>query len=87
MYRNSEQIMLKTAKLYYKQADMWISAKDAQEALVEMEETATETIVYFQEALKEIGWTLETIGTYGDSIENQNPMLLNDLSKFLKYGK
>ena len=87
MYRNSEQIMLKTAKLYYKQADMWFSAKDTQEALIKMEETATETIVYFQESLKEIGQALETIGTYRPCIENQNPMLVDNLSNLLKYGK
>ena len=87
MYRNSEQIILKTAKLYYKQADMWISAKDTQEALIKMEETATETIAFFQESLMEIGQNLETIGTYGTSIENQNPTLLDNLSNLLKYGK
>ena len=87
MYRNSEQIMLKTAKLYYKQADMWFSAKDTQEALIKMEETATETIVYFQESLKEIGQALETIGTYRPCIDNQNPMLVDNLSNLLKYGK
>ena len=87
MYRKSEQIMLKTAKLYYKEADMWISARDTREALIKMEETAAQSIIYFQESLIEIGQNLETIVSCRPSIERNNPNLLNDLSKILKYGK
>ena len=87
MYRQSEQIMLKTAKLYYKEADMWISARDTREALIQMEETATQSIIYFQESLIEIGQNLETIVSYRPSIEINNPKLLDDLSNLLQYGK
>lgn len=87
MYRQSEQIMLKTAKLYYKEADMWISARDTREALIQMEETATQSIIYFQESLIEIGQNLETIVSYRSGIQKNNPNLLNDISNILKYGK
>lgn len=87
MYRESEQIMLKTAKIYYKEADMWISARDTREALIKMEETAAQSIIYFQESLIEIGQNLETIVSYRPSIEINNPKLLDDLSNLLQYGK
>ena len=87
MYRQSEQILLATTKVYYKQADMWISAKDASEAVEKMEEAASSSIKYMQDSLSEIGLTLESIASNREGIEIHNPGLLNDISNILKYGK
>ena len=40
MFRQSEQLLLGTTKVFYKQADMWISAKETSEAIDKMEEAA-----------------------------------------------
>ena len=85
MYRQSEQILLGTTKVYYKQADMWISAKDASEAIEKMEEAAFSSIKYMQDSLSEIGLTLESIASFREGIEIHNPGLLNDISNILKY--
>ena len=87
MYRQSEQIFLSTAKVYYKQADMWVAAKDAREAITQMEVIAIKSIEYFQESIITIGLDLEKIISYREGIEKHNPNLLTDLSDILKYGK
>ena len=87
MYRQSEQILLGTTKVYYKQADMWISAKDASEAIDKMEEAAFVSVKYMQESLSEIGLTIESMALYKEDIECHNPGLLNEISNTLKYGK
>ena len=87
MYRQSEQIFLSTAKVYYKQADMWVAAKDAREAITQMEVIAIKSIEYFQESIITIGLDLEKVISYREGIEKHNPNLLTDLSDILKYGK
>ena len=87
MYRQSEQILLGTTKVYYKQADMWISAKDTSETIDKMEEAAFVSVKYMQESLSEIGLTIESIALYKEDIEIHNPGLLDKISKILKYGK
>lgn len=87
LYRQSEQIMLHTAKVYYKQADMWLSAKDTTEAINKMEEIATMSIAYVRESLAVIGADLENLESYRSGIEKFNPELLDEISTILKYGK
>lgn len=86
MFRMMEQILLTDAKLFYTQADMWIEAKDAAEAIENMERTAIASINYFRDALLEISIDIENIRTYRPGIERNNPNLLNDISTLLKYG-
>ena len=87
MYRQTEQIMLSSAKLYYKQADMWISAEDANEAIDKMQEAARQSISFMVESYNDIGDKLTSMGQNRNEIETNNPQLLNDLSNLLKYGK
>lgn len=79
--------MLSSAKFYYKQADMWIAAKDADEAIKEMERTGLKTFDLMKESLHAMGKSLETMSQNVLAIEKQNPGLLNDISNILKYGK
>lgn len=81
MFRQSEQMLLGTTKVFYKQADMWISAKDTSEAIDKMEETAIESVGYMKDSLIEISSCLSNMTTY-----QNNPGLLNQISDILKYG-
>lgn len=86
MFRQSEQMLLGTTKVFYKQADMWISAKDTSEAIDKMEETAIESVEYMKDSLIEISNCLSNMTTYRPIIEENNPGLLNQISDILKYG-
>lgn len=86
LYLMSKQLMLTDAKIFYKQADMWISAKEATEAIERMEETAMDSVQYMRQSLSEIAQCLMNMGSYRDNIEQNNPNLLDDISTYLKYG-
>lgn len=86
MFRQSEQLLLGTTKVFYKQADMWISAKETSEAIDKMEETAIESVEYMKDSLIEISSCLSNMTTYRPIIEENNPGLLNQISDTLKYG-
>lgn len=87
MYRQSEQLLLGTTKVFYKQADMWISAKKASEAIKQMEETAIESVEYIKESLIEVSICIDNMASYKPEIESTNPNLLNEISNIIKYGK
>lgn len=87
MCRQSEQLLLGTAKVFYKQADMWISAKTTSEAIEKMEETAIISVEYIKESLIEMSLCINNMATYRPGIESNNPNLLNNISNTIKYGK
>lgn len=81
-----EQIMLLDAKVYYKQAGMWIAAEDAGETLEEaygMMEKTTET---FAKAVVDVKDSLSNIGEMSSAIEEKNPGLIDDISNILEWG-
>ncbi len=83
----SEHLMLSNARVFYKQADMWIAAKDAQEAIEKMQETAKYSIFYATKSLVDIGMSVERIGNNMEDINKNNPGLQSEISELLKYGK
>ena len=87
MYRQTEQIMLSSAKLYYKQAGMWMVAKDTEEAIKKMEQDSIEALTFMQDSVSDIGQNLHDMTLYAKDIENKNPGLLSNISNILKYGK
>lgn len=86
MFRQSEQMLLGTTKVFYKQADMWISAKDTSEAIDKMEQTAISSVEYMKDSLIEISSCLDRMSVYRPGIESNNPKLLTQISDILKYG-
>ncbi|MCQ2191716.1 MAG: hypothetical protein MJZ23_02470 [Paludibacteraceae bacterium] len=84
-YKNSEQIFLYNAKVFYKQGQMWIAAEDATKAVLEMEKTAEKSVVFFCESLASISDDLMKISRSMDAVEFKNPGLLDELSNALKY--
>lgn len=79
-----EQILLLDAKVYYKQAGMWIAAEDAGETLEEaygMMEKTTET---FAQAVVDVRDSLNNIGEMATAIEDKNPGLIDDITDILE---
>lgn len=87
MHRQTEQLMLSSAKFYYRQAGMWVAAEDADEAINEMERTGMKAFDFIKENLQAMGKSLEIMAQFVPAIEKQNPKLLNDISNILKYGR
>lgn len=81
-----EQILLLDAKVYYKQAGMWIAAEDVGETLEEaygMMEKTTET---FAQAVVDVRDSLNNIGEMATAIEDKNPGLIDDITDILEWG-
>lgn len=81
-----EQILLLDAKVYYKQAGMWIAAEDVGETLEEaygMMEKTTET---FAKAVVDVKDSLNSIGEMAPAIEEKNPGLIDDITDILEWG-
>ena len=87
MHIQNEQLMLYNAKLYYKQAGMWIAAKDANDAIERLLETSKQAMACAQESISDINEGLKSMQSYVPQIEKHNPNLLDNISQILKYGK
>lgn len=73
-------IGLYNAKLFYKEADMWVEAKNVAIAIHEMESMAMSAITYYFESLEDIGERLQSISAIQKECENSNPTLLDNIS-------
>lgn len=80
-----EQIALTGAKVFYKQADMWISAESAGETIEKAYSMMEKTTVYFTQSMQEIADNLNRISEYVPSIQRKNPGLLDDIDEILKW--
>ena len=81
-----EQLYLLNAKTFYKQANMWIAAKDAEEATEEAVYAMNEAIILFNNAFQDINNDLNKIKEYIPLIEEKNPGLIDDINDILIWG-
>lgn len=81
-----EQILLLDAKVYYKQAGMWISAEDAGVTLEEAYRMMEKTTEIFAKAVVDVKDSLNNIGEMTFAIEEKNPGLLEEISDILEWG-
>lgn len=81
-----ERLYLLNAKTFYKQANMWIAAKDAEEATEEAVDAMNEAIVLFNNAFQDINNDLNKIKGYIPLIEEKNPGLIDDINDILIWG-
>lgn len=82
----SELIFYTDAKVFYKQADMWISAENAGEAIEKAYEMMETTTAFLLESMHEMGEDLNKIGTYIPEIKKKNERLLEDMNDILTWG-
>ena len=81
----NSQTYLKNAKIFYKQADMWVEAETATKAVDEVyslaHDAAEKAFVIFQENMKSAG----NISTYVSLIEEKDPTIIDTIGKIVKY--
>lgn len=81
-----EQLLLLDAKVYYKQAGMWIAAEKTEEALEEVYEMMERTTNVFTQNVVDIRGAMHNIGGGVSAIEEKNPGLIDELDDILKWG-
>jgi len=74
-----EQLHLCNAKLFYTQANTWLSAKEAKRAINEAYETMNYTSRFFVQSLNEMENDLIDIGNSIKRIKKQNPRFIEEL--------
>ena len=82
MKLHSEMLHLYNAKLFYKQENMWIEAKNAELATREVYEAAVYSVKYFFQAFERMDIAINKIDP--KAIDTNNPGLLDKLKKMLK---
>lgn len=79
-----ERIELLNAKVFYKEADMWIEAENTEQALQEvavvMDRTASEFVDTWDEVKN------SSIGEYAEKIRNNDPDFADELLDILEWG-
>jgi len=81
-----EQILLLDAKVYYKQAGMWIAAENAGVTLEQAYGMVEKTTDIFMKAVKEVKDSLDSIEPMVPKIEAKNPGLVDDITDILNSG-
>ena len=85
MAARSEQLMLLDAKVYYKQAGMWIAAKDAGQAIDKLCEMAPKVAKFWLDSAKDIREKMDNITPQTiENAEKKNPGLINDILSILE---
>ena len=86
MRLHTELIKLNDAKVFYKQADMWIAAENAGEAVEKAYGMMEKTTAYWIQSMQEMSGNLDKIGRYVPEIEKMNPGLLEEIDDILTWG-
>ncbi len=86
MKLQEEQMLLLDAKVYYKQADMWIAAENAGETIEQAYALAEQAGHFFAESYIDIRSSLNNIGEIAPAIKSKNPGLIEDINDILKWG-
>lgn len=81
----TEQIALTDAKVFYKQANMWIAAENAGETIEKAYKMMEKTTKFYIESMQEISDNLNKIGEYVPEIKKKNPTLINDINDILNW--
>ena len=81
-----EQLYLLDAKVYYKQAEMWIAAEDAGATIEEAYKLMEDTTVELVNAVADIQASLDHIDDMIPKIEKKNPGLKAEIADILKWG-
>lgn len=82
----NDKLKLTNAKVLYKEAEMWISAEKAGEAILKSYGMIEATQKFYQESCDELQENLDSIGNQKESIEKKNPGLTGAMLDTLKWG-
>ena len=78
------QLYLLNAKVFYKQALVWIAAQDAALAIEQLEKTANQSMSQYVDSLQAIGVSLENVLAYIPKALEKNVDLKKDLLDILE---
>lgn len=81
----TEQIALTDAKVFYKQANMWIAAENTGETIEKAYGMMEKTTAFYTESMQEISENLNKIDEYVPKIEKKNPTLISDINDILNW--
>ena len=82
----NQQIRLLGAKMFYRQAEMWIAAESAEKTIEEAYCLMEKATMVYIESANNIRQSMEDIGKRGSSIEEKNPGLISKIEDTLKWG-
>ncbi len=80
-----EQVELTDAKLFYKQADVWITAEETGKAIEAAYARIEETTRLFLQALADMKEDLDKIDAHLDEADNKNTGLISDIEDILEW--
>ncbi len=86
MKLQEEQLCLLDAKVYYKQAGVWIAAESTGKTLEEAYDTMEKTTKTFAKAVDDMKDSFDSIGEMAPAIEKKNPGLIDDITDILNWG-
>ena len=81
----SEQIALTNAKVFYKQAEMWIAAESVSQTLAEAFDLKDQAFAFYIESVQQISKDLNEIGTYAPKLKEKNLELTKDILDMLDW--
>lgn len=81
----SEMTTLSNAKVFYKQAGMWIAAESTGETIKQACNTAEAAGIYYIEAMGDINKSLSKIETYLPAVQEKNPGLTDEILDILRW--
>ncbi len=79
---NSEMLFLNNAKVFYKQADMWIAAENASMAIEKSYNLISETSIFFNAAWNDIVQSMEAIGQCLRNLDSETKKGMLDLLRY-----
>ncbi len=82
----NQQIHLLNAKVFYYEADMWISAESAGKSMEELYGIAENSIRFTFESIAEIEKNMDKIDKHLEKAEQNNPGLMQDMLDILTWG-
>ncbi|MCD4713393.1 MAG: hypothetical protein K8R73_08945 [Clostridiales bacterium] len=82
----NEMLSLTNSKVFYKQADMWMSAETTEKTINEAYDKIEETTIYFMKSYEANKKSLENISSLKTEIEENNDELIGEISEVLKWG-
>lgn len=81
----NKNIMLSNAKVFYKQADVWIELEKTQKSFEELMYVANQAIYFYIESWNEIEEKMEAIDGYIEDIRETNPDLKMEMLDLLEW--
>jgi hypothetical protein len=82
----NEQLHLSNAKIFYLQADMWITAKNTEKTFTEIFDLVNKTMIFYIESLREIDNNMYKIDQHIKTIGKKDESYINDLKEVIKWG-